>query len=247
MGRGLEDKVIVITGSTKGLGKELALNIARYGAKIVINYCHDESQALKTIQEISCINKHVLLCRADVSDEKQVRKMYREVKERFGKIDVLINNAGIVADNYLCLLSHKRWEKVVDTNLGGTYLCSKYFARDMIYNRKGKIINVASLKGQIGAEGQSNYVASKAAIIGFTKSLARELGRWNISVNAVCPGYIVTDLNRGNKVKEETAKIMSVMGIEGNMKDFVNFVTFLTSDAMLNVSGQVFNIDSRIN
>lgn len=242
----LENKVIVITGSTKGLGRTLAINMAKCGANLVINYCHDECRALQTLKEICSINQQVLLCRADVSDDVQVRRMYNDVKNRFGKIDVLINNAGVIEDNYICLLSKKRWEKVLNTNLGGTYLCSKYFVRDMISNNSGKIINIASLKGQIGAEGQANYAASKAAIIGLTKSMARELGTWNISVNAVCPGYIMTDLNKGNKFKQEIAEKLSVMNIDGNMKDFVNFVTFLASDAVVSVSGQVFNLDSRI-
>lgn len=241
-----EDKVIMITGSSKGLGKEVALQLAKLGADVAVNYCHDESKAKETLGEIRQYNRRCLLCRADVSDEEQVHAMYRKVLREYGKIDVLINNAGKNDDDYVHFLSEERWNGVMQTNLNGTFLCSKYFSKNMIHNRNGKIINIASLKGQLGSEGQSNYAASKAAVIALTKSMAKEMGQHNISVNAICPGYIATDLNRGNTNKYHIAKDMSTMQIAFGMKDFVHFVAFLASDLVNGISGQIFNIDSRI-
>lgn len=246
MYEGINNKVVVITGASKGLGKALALNIAKFGGRVVINYYHDKLAAESIEQEIEELGGECFLYRADISNENQVQQMYKNVISKYGKVDVLINNAGINNDDYIHWLSTERWNSVIKTNLEGTFLCSKYFSKNMIHNRNGKIINIASLKGQLGAEGQSNYSASKAAIIALTKSMAKEMGEVNISVNAVCPGYIKTDINRTNRKKYDIAKKMSVLQNEFGLSDFVNFVTFMSSDLIKGVSGQVFNIDSRI-
>ncbi len=243
---GLEKKVVVITGSSRGLGREMVINFAEAGACVVINYNKSVHEASLLRNEIISKNANCLLVAADVSSEDDVKRFYKEVMNKYGRIDVLINNAGVTDDGYVGLMKDEQWNRVIRTNLTSVFLCSKYFSKNMIHRKNGKIINIASLKGQLGSEGQANYAASKAGMIGFTKSLAKELGKEGISVNAICPGYIQTDLNRNNTNKREIAKRMSAMECEFGMKDFLNFVMFLASDMLHGVSGQVFNIDSRI-
>ncbi len=242
----LSRKVVVITGASRGLGRELAIQMAKMGASVVVNYHKDDVSAKDTLDNLSECNTNCMIYRADVSAEIQVKNMYRDVISHYGKVDILINNAGKNDDDYLHFISEERWNSVIKTNLNGTFLCSKYFSKNMIHNKQGKILNIASLKGQLGAEGQSNYSASKAAIIGLTKSMAKEMGKMNISVNAICPGYIMTDLNKENNNKCRIATNMSALEIDYCMEDFLNFVTFLCSDYIKGISGQVFNLDSRI-
>lgn len=242
----LEDKVIVITGASRGLGKALAIRFAELGACVVINYCRSKDSAACVLQEIRQYNQKCRMIYADVTKDYDVKKMYREVMEYYGRVDVLINNAGKNSDDYVNLMSEEQWADIIATNLTGTFLCCRYFSKNMIYAKKGKIINIASLKGQLGSEGQANYAASKAGIIGFSKSLAKELGAVGVSVNVVCPGYIRTDLNYSNLHKREIAESMSAMSVDFGIDDFINFMTFLASDMVKGVSGQVYNIDSRI-
>lgn len=243
---GIEKKVIVITGASRGLGRALALHLAKLGASVVINYFKSEEDALELLREIKQYNQKCRLICADVTKDQDVKDMYREVINSYGRVDVLINNAGRNNDDYMNLMSEQQWEDVITTNLTGTFLCCRYFSKSMIHTKNGKIINIASLKGQLGSEGQANYAASKAGIIGFSKSLAKELGKAGVSVNVVCPGYIETDLNRTNLHKREIAEEMSAMGVDSGMDDYINFMTFLVSDMIKGVSGQVYNIDSRI-
>ena len=183
----------------------------------------------------------------DVTKEKDVSKLYHRVIDEFGKVDVLINNAGKCKDNYVQFMSLEQWNEVLTTNLTSMYLCSRVFSKNMIANGGGKIINISSLKGQLGSEGQCNYAASKAGVIGLTKSLAKEMGMYGVSVNAICPGFIVTDLNRLNSNKAEIAKKMSILREQSSLQDFLTFVIMLSSDLLQGISGQVFNLDSRIN
>lgn len=239
----MKDKIIVITGASKGLGRELSYAFARAGAVVIGNYRSDEKNAKETEAQLKKINPCNCLIKADVTDRQQVLYMYKYVIEHYKKVDVLINNAGKNDDDFVMFLSEERWNNVVDTNLKGTFLCSKFFGKKMIQMKKGKIINIASLKGQLGSEGQANYSASKAGIIALTKSMAKEMGKMNVSVNAVCPGYIKTELNRTNSYKREIAERMSTLKIEFCLEDFVNFVVFLASDYVQGISGQVFNIE----
>ena len=192
----ISDKVIVITGSSRGIGRELAIALAKENAKVVINYLNSELAARKLYEEITSYNTNCLLVKADITKLEDVSKLYHKTIDSYGKVDVLINNAGICDDNMIQLMSEKQWRKVLDVNLTGAYLCSRTFSKTMIKQKSGKIINIASLKGQEGCESQVNYSASKAGLIGFTKALAKEFGKYNITVNGVCPGFIVTDLNR---------------------------------------------------
>lgn len=242
----LENKIVVITGASRGLGSKLAVHMAAQGAKVVINYCNSEENARNILKVIRSFNSQCCMIKADVTKKSDVHRMYQEVICRYGQVDVLVNNAGKNDDDYVNLMSETQWEQVITTNLKGTFLCCRYFSKSMIQKRRGKIINIASLKGQLGSEGQANYAASKAGIIGFSKSLAKELGPVGISVNVICPGYVRTDLNYSNPHKREIAEKMSCMTIDCGENDYINFTAFLASDCIKGVSGQVFNIDSRI-
>lgn len=244
----LNERVVVITGSSRGLGKNMARKFASEGARVVINYHKNEKDAKNLLSEIQdkFNNMSCVAFRADVTNEKDVLSLYHFVMEKYGRVDVLINNAGKISDNYLHFMSNEQWNDVISTNLTSAYLCSRIFSKNMIYNKSGKIINISSLKGQRGSEGQCNYAASKAGLIGFTKSLAKEIGPFGISVNAVCPGFIVTDLNRDNLLKSEIASNMSVLNTCNSLEDFLDFMVVMSSSYFTGISGQVFNLDSRI-
>lgn len=243
----LKGKVVLVTGSSRGLGREMVIRFAKEKASVVINYCKNEQVARELYAQICEYNSNCLLVRADVTKEQEVQKLYRQAMKKFGKIDVLINNAGKCSDNYVQFMNLEQWNEVLVTNLTSVYLCSRAFSKKMIANRNGKIINIASLKGQLGSEGQCNYAASKAGVIGLTKSLAKEMGTYGVSVNAICPGFIVTDLNRMNSNKAEIAEQMSILRDKRSLEDFLSFVMLLSSDELIGISGQVFNLDSRIN
>lgn len=242
----LSEKVIVVTGSSRGLGNVMVRYLAANGAQTIINYKNNREAAEELLSEINRDNDKCDIVKADVTKEAEVKELYRSVIMKYGKIDILINNAGACDDNYIQFMNMEQWEHVIRSNLYSTFLCSRLFSKSMIKTGGGKIINIASLKGQIGSEGQCNYSASKAGVIGLTKALAREFGRYNISVNAVCPGFIVTDLNRNNKNKVEYALDMSALNLEHSLSDLANFVVYFCSDYVKGISGRVFNLDSRI-
>ena len=242
----MSERVVVVTGSSKGIGAELIKAFARVNAKVVINYLHSEKEAKKLQDEIAAYSQHYKMIKADITKQEEVSELFHETLRHFGRIDVLVNNAGICDDNLIQMMPEEQWCRVIDVNLKGTYLCSRAFSKAMIKQKSGKIINIASLKGQVGSEGQVNYSASKAGIIGFTKSLAKELGKHNVAVNAICPGFIVTDLNRHNTEKLRRAMEHSLLDCSFALDDLLNFVLLLASDQIRGVSSQVFNLDSRI-
>lgn len=242
----ISNKVVVITGSSRGIGREMAKGFAQEHAKVVINYLNSYDEALKLYKEINENNKNCIMVKADITKQEDVKQLCKKTIDAFGCIDVLVNNAGICSDNLTPLMTELQWRKVIDLNLNSVFLCSRIFAKEMMKRKEGKIVNIASFKGQVGSEGQANYSASKAGIIGFTKALAKELGRFNISVNAVCPGFIVTDLNKHNTMKRVIAEEMSVLGVGDNLMNLLNFIIYISSGKFNAVSGQVFNIDSRI-
>ena len=207
-------KVIVITGASKGIGASLAWKFAKEQAYVVINYFHSESQAIELYKKICQFNSNCILVKADVTKPEEVRTLYKRTINRYGKIDTLINNTGICDDNLVQLMTIKQWNRVINTNLNGTFLCSREFSKTMIRQKQGKIINIASLKGQEGCIGQANYASSKAGIIALTKTMAKELGKYNIAVNAFCPGFIITDLNKDNKIKIIKSKQTNVLAIK---------------------------------
>lgn len=242
----VSNKVVVITGSSKGIGRSLAVAFAKEQAKVVINYLNSEKAAKQLYDEIILFNPNCTMIQADITKQDDVSKLYHETLNLFGKVDVLINNAGICDDNPIQLMPEEQWKKVIDVNLTGTYLCSRAFSKAMIQQKNGKIINIASLKGEEGCEGQVNYSASKAGLFGFTKALAKELGKFNISVNAVCPGFIVTDLNRHDEKKKKIAEDRSLLPIAESLNTLVDYLIYISSDNFTGVSGRIFNLDSRI-
>lgn len=240
------DQVILITGASKGIGRSLAKEFALQRAYVIANYFTSEIEA-RSLKKWSEKNKlNLELFKADVREEKEVKTMYHTLKHQYGGIDILINNAGICDDNRVTMMSFSQWENVIETNLTAVFLCSKYFSRTMILNRKGKILNIASIKGQEGMVGQCNYSASKAGVIALTKTLAKELCNFGIAVNAICPGYMVTDLNRDNESKKKIAKEKSLLGIEYSESDLLAVTNLLLSKSCNGISGRVFNVDSRI-
>lgn len=243
----ISNKVAVITGSSKGIGSELARAFAKENANVVINYCHSKKLAEKLFDEIKEINSKCILIKADVTKPEDVSAMYHEIMKTFGRIDILINNAGLCDDNLIQMMSLKQWRNVLDVNLTGVFLCCREFSKAMIKQQSGRIINIASLKGQEGSMGQINYSTSKAGVIGFTKALAKELGKYNISVNTVCPGFIITDLNKHNREKIETAEKRSILSPNSTLNDLVWFLIYMSSEMFLSTSGRVFNLDSRLN
>lgn len=242
----VSNKVIIITGASKGIGGQLAKAFSKEGAIVVMNYCHSKEEAEKIYSEVVLNSPNSLLIKADVCNKNEVTKMCREVVKKLGRVDILINNAGICDDNLIQMMSFEQWQRVIDVNLTGTFLCSKEVSKIMIKQKYGKIINIASLKGQEGTAGQVNYSASKAGIIGFTKALAKELGEFNISVNAVCPGFIVTNLNRHNESKKNIAETRSLLSIDSMLDDLIGILIYMASNKFIGISGRVFNFDSRI-
>lgn len=242
----LTDKVVIVTGSSKGIGKEIIRTLSKEGAKVVINYRNSYDEAHSLYKEIISYNSNCICVCADVTNPKGVNHLYNETLKKFDKIDALINNAGICDDNLIQLMPLAQWNNIINTNLTSTYLCSKIFSKYMIKNKCGKILNIASLKGIEGSEGQVNYCASKAGVIGFTKALAKELSKYNIAVNAICPGFVVTDMNRHNKEKQEIAKNRSLLDYRYALADLLQFITLMLSDKINGISGQIFQIDSRV-
>lgn len=242
----ISNKVVVITGSSRGIGSELALAFAKEKAIVVINYCHSKKKAEDVYRQVLEYSPNSIMIQADITDTYDVANMYCQVLKTYGRVDVLINNAGICDDNLIHMMSFEQWKKVIDVNLTGTFLCCKEFSKIMIKQRTGKIINIASLKGQEGAAGQVNYSVSKAGVIALTQTLAKELGKFNISVNAICPGFIATDLNKHNLEKQTTAKLNSVMSMDSLLSDLKNFTLYISSDKFVGVSGRIFNTDSRL-
>ena len=199
-----EDKVAVVTGASRGIGAEIAKTLAKEGAKVVVNYSGSEAKAKEVVAEIEALGSEAIAVRADVSNSEDVKAMMDQTIEIFGKIDFLVNNAGITRDNLLMRMKEDEWDDVMNINLKGVFVCTKAVTRQMMRQRSGKIVNVASIVGVAGNPGQANYVAAKAGVIGLTKTTAQELASRNILVNAVAPGFITTDMTEAlpEEVKE---------------------------------------------
>lgn len=237
-------KVALITGGTRGIGKQIALTLANEQYDIILNY-RSENDELKNVQkEIESNNVKCMLVKGDVSSFEDCENMIKEAINEFGKIDVLVNNAGITKDTLLMRMSKEDFESVIDVNLVGTFNMSKNVIQYMMKQRSGRIINISSVVGISGNAGQTNYAASKAGIIGFTKSLAKEVASRNILVNAVAPGFIETDMTAvlKDEVKDEIAKQIPLKRM-GTSKDVANVVSFLASENSSYITGQVIHID----
>lgn len=239
----LQSKVTLITGGAGGIGKETALVFAREGAKVVI--CDANEQAgLATWKEITAICPEALFFTVDVTKRKQVNTMVSEMLSKFGQIDVLINNAGITSDAFLAKMTEEQWDKVIAVNLKGVFNCTQAIIPTMVSQQKGKIVNATSLVGIYGNIGQTNYAATKAGVIGMTKTWAKELGRKGINVNAVAPGFISTEMTSvvPQKVLEQMTE-KTPLGRLGQSRDIANAYLFLASDESDFVNGHVLSVD----
>lgn len=238
------NKVVFITGATRGIGKQIAITFARNGYDIAINYRKENEDLLSTIKEIEKNNVQCFPVQGDVSNFEDCERFTKQIVEKFGKIDVLVNNAGITKDTLLMRMKEEDFRNVIDVNLIGTFNVTKNVIGYMMKARFGKIINISSVVGVSGNAGQTNYAASKAGIIGFTKSLAKEVASRNINVNAVAPGFIETAMTNVLKdnIKEEIAKTIPLKRM-GTTEDVANVVKFLASDESAYITGQVINVD----
>lgn len=239
-----EDKVAVVTGASRGIGAEIAKTLAKEGAKVVVNYSGSEAKAKEVVAEIEALGSEAIAVRADVSNSEDVKAMMDQTIETFGKIDFLVNNAGITRDNLLMRMKEDEWDDVMNINLKGVFVCTKAVTRQMMRQRSGKIVNVASIVGVAGNPGQANYVAAKAGVIGLTKTTAQELASRNILVNAVAPGFITTDMTEAlpEEVKEGMLRMIPLKRL-GEPEHVAKTVAFLLSDDANYITGQTIHID----
>ncbi len=239
----LKDKVVIVTGSTKGIGKEIALEFGRCGAKVVVSG-RNEDRANEVCEEIRAAGGEATAVIADVSKMEDAQTLIDKTAETYGRIDVLVNNAGITRDNLIMRMKEEDWNTVVDINLKGTFNCVKSITRLMMKQRGGKIINITSVVGQIGNAGQVNYSASKAGIIGLTKSVAKELATRGITCNAIAPGFIETDMTDVLDEKTREGLLTQIpLNRLGSVSDIARVTTFLASDAADYITGQTINVD----
>lgn len=239
----LKDRVAVITGAGRGIGRAIALELAREGASLAC-WDIDGETADQTAQEIESTGRSALSFRLDVTHLDQVSAAVEEVLGRFFRIDILVNNAGITRDNLLVRMSSQEWDQVMDVNLKGAFNCTKAVIRQMMKQKSGRIVNIASVVGLMGNPGQANYCASKAGIIGFTKSVAKELASRAITVNAVAPGFIETEMTKGLGDRNRGVFLQAIpLGRFGKPEDVARLVSFLVSEDAGYLTGQVINVD----
>lgn len=240
----ISGKIALVTGAGKGIGRASALRLAEKGANVVVNYKTSRNEAEELVQEIETMGCEGLAVQADVGRLDQVKDMINTVDRHFGQIDILVNNAGIIDDTLIMRMSDDQWRRIIETNLDGTFYCSRAVVRGMVKQRWGRIINIGSIVGTHGNAGQTNYSASKAGIEGFTKALAKELANRSVTVNVVAPGYITTETVEvlGEKFKERILGMIP-MGYLGDPDDIGHMVAFLASDKARYITGQIIAVD----
>lgn len=240
----LKDRIAVVTGGSRGIGRAIAQTLAAAGATVIVNYQRNAEAANETVAAITAADGTAVSIQADVSVSADVERLFKTVIDQYGKVDILVNNAGITRDTLLLRMKEDDFDAVIDTNLRGVYLCTKAALRPMTRARSGRIINITSVVGLIGNAGQSNYAAAKAGIIGFTRAVAREMASRGITVNAVAPGYIETELTAGLGEQVRVAILETIpLGRLGTPQDVANLVCFLASDAAAYITGQTLTVD----
>ncbi len=238
----LQSQVAVVTGASRGIGRAIALEFARLGATVVINYARSSQAAEDLVSEITAAGGSAIALQADVSKAEDVDGLINTVLEKFKQIDILVNNAGITRDTLLLRMKPEDWQAVINLNLTGVFLCTRAVSKSMLKKRSGRIINIASVAGQMGNPGQANYSAAKAGVIGLTKTLAKEFSSRGITVNAVSPGFIETDMTSDLQAEEILKAIP--LGRYGKPEEIAGMVRFLAADsAAAYITGQVFNVD----
>ncbi len=238
----LQGKTAIVTGASRGIGKATALALATVGAKVVVNYARSSDAADEVVKTIVDGGGDAVALQADVSQPEAVDNLIKETLAKYGSIDVLVNNAGITKDTLLMRMKLEQWQAVINLNLTGVFLCTKAVTKTMLKQRSGRIINIASVAGQMGNPGQANYSAAKAGVIGFTKTVAKELASRGVTVNAVAPGFIETDMTHDLKA-DDILKFIP-LGRYGKPEEIAGMIRFLAADpAAAYITGQVFNVD----
>ncbi len=240
----LNEKIAVVTGASRGIGKAIAKKLAELGATVIVNFNGSQEKAQEVVAEIEAAGGKADMVQCNVADYAACETFLKDIIEKYGKIDILVNNAGITKDGLLMRMSEEDFGKVIDINLKGTFNCMRFASRQMMKQKNGRIINMSSVVGVCGNAGQVNYAASKAGVIGMTKSAAKELASRGITVNAIAPGFIETDMTNvlSDKVKEESVKQIP-MGCFGQAEDIAAAVAFLASDEARYITGQVLHVD----
>ncbi|AXI09050.1 beta-ketoacyl-ACP reductase [Oceanobacillus zhaokaii] len=240
----LKGKSALVTGASRGIGRAIALELAKNGVNLVINYAGNEAKAQAVVEEAEQLGVKAFKVQADVANETEVKAMIKEAISQFGSLDILVNNAGVTRDNLLMRMKEEEFDQVINTNLKGAFVCTKAVTRQMMKQKAGRIINVASIVGVSGNPGQANYVAAKAGVIGLTKSTAKELASRNILVNAVAPGFISTDMTDAlNEEQRERTLAMIPLAKLGAPEDVAKVVRFLASEDANYITGQTIHID----
>jgi len=239
-----ENKIVLVTGAGRGIGASIAKRFASEGAEVIVNYSGNDEAAQKTVDEITATGGQAQKYKCSVNDSESVKVMIDEIIKKFGRIDILVNNAGITKDGLMLRMTDEDFDRVIDVNLKGTFNCTKYISKYMLKQKSGKIINISSVVGLSGNAGQVNYSASKAGIIGITKSAAKELSSRGITVNAVAPGYVDTDMTKvlSDNIRNEILKNIPLQRM-GNVEDISNCVAFLASEDASYITGQVISVD----
>lgn len=238
----LEEQVAIVTGASRGIGRAIALSLATDGAHVVVNYASSSAAAEAVVAEIVGMGRQAIAVQADVSKADQVDALFSAVMEKWGRVDVLVNNAGITRDTLLLRMKPEDWQAVIDLNLTGVFLCTRAASKIMLKQKSGRIINISSVVGEMGNPGQANYSAAKAGVLGFTKSVAKELASRSITVNAVAPGFIATDMT--HDIKADDILKFIPLGRYGQPEEVAGLVTFLAADpTAAYITGQVINVD----
>ncbi|GAK07488.1 3-oxoacyl-[acyl-carrier-protein] reductase [Geomicrobium sp. JCM 19038] len=240
----LQGKKALVTGASRGIGRAIAIQLASLGADVAINYSGNQAKAEETKASCEAHGVRAITIQADVSDETQVKEMFKTVTDEFERIDLLINNAGITRDNLVMRMKSEDWDDVMNTNVKGVFLCSKAASRPMMKQREGVIVNIASVVGSIGNPGQANYVAAKAGVVGLTKTLAKEFASRNIRVNAVAPGFIATEMTDELQDETKSALLEQIpLATLGEPEDVARVVSFLCGEDSRYMTGQTLHVD----